>query len=51
MKETDIRARVPADLKKIFLETCKHHDLTGSQVIRKLMKEWIKKNAQAEMNL
>ena len=31
--------------KKIFEEVCASHDLTPSQVVRKLMRQWIIENA------
>lgn len=50
MEETVvINHRVPADLKRAFEQACKDNDQTASQVIRSLMREYVKKNAQGSL--
>jgi len=51
MREGIIRVRVEDDLKKAFSLACKNTDLTASQVLRKCMREYAKKHAQADMFL
>jgi antitoxin component of RelBE/YafQ-DinJ toxin-antitoxin module len=40
--------RMPADLKEAFAKATKAQDLTPSQVVRKLVKEWLAKQAQVQ---
>jgi len=49
MPEVVVRARLDEQLKKTFDNACKANDLTSSQVIRSLIREYIKKNGQKEM--
>ena len=44
-----INHRVPADLKRAFDEACKANDQTGSQVIRAMMREYVRANAQGDL--
>lgn len=44
-----ITHRVPADLKRAFEQACKANDQTASQVIRALMREYVRKNAQGSL--
>lgn len=49
MAEPVIRFRVDAQIKKSFEEACKSNDITASQVLRKFIKEYIKKNGQKNL--
>lgn len=44
-----ITVRIPADLKAAFDDACARADITGSQVIRKMMKEFVTANAQQDL--
>lgn len=44
-----IRARIDADLKQAFEDACKRNDQTASQVLRQLMREYVRKNAQGNL--
>lgn len=44
-----IRARIPGDLKSAFEEACARNDRTASQVLRDLMRDYVKKNAQGDL--
>lgn len=44
-----IRARIDADLKRAFEEACERNDQTASQVLRHLMREYVRKNAQGSL--
>lgn len=48
-KTVTINHRVPESLKLAFEAACKQNDQTGSQVIRALMREYVKKNAQGSL--
>lgn len=43
--------RVATELKKAFEETAKGNDRNGSQLLRDFMRDYIRKNAQAELKL
>jgi len=47
--ETKINLRLPSDLKKAFEEACERNDQKASQVVRALMREYLKKNAQGDL--
>lgn len=49
MSEEIIRARIDTDLKKAFDEACERNDLTSSQVLRSMIREYVAKNAQADL--
>lgn len=49
MEEKLMTLRVPADLKKAFDMACKQNDLSASQVLRTLMRDYAKKNAQGDL--
>lgn len=49
MGEEIIRARIDEDLKKAFDQACKKNDRTASQIIRDLIKEYVRKNAQGDL--
>ena len=44
-----INHRVPADLKRAFEDACKANDQTASQVIRAMMREYVRANAQGDL--
>lgn len=44
-----VNYRVPEDLKRAFESACKGNDQTASQVVRALMREYVKKNAQGSL--
>lgn len=44
-----IRARIEGDLKRAFEDACKRNDLTASQVLRQLMREYVQKHAQGQL--
>ena len=46
---TVMNIRVPADLKTAFEIACKGNDQTASQVIRALMRQYVKQNAQGDL--
>jgi len=46
-----IRTKCPADLKMAFENACKQEDLSASQVLRKLMRQYVKEHAQPELPL
>lgn len=41
--------RLPADLKKAFEEVCRQNDQTASQVLRAMIRRYIKENAQGDL--
>lgn len=43
-KSDGIRIRIEPDLKRRFLEVCSQKDIPAAQVIRSLMKKYIKDN-------
>lgn len=49
MADSTINLRLPGDLKRAFEDACKGNDQTASQVIRALMREYVKKHAQQEL--
>nr|CRY96486.1 hypothetical protein [uncultured prokaryote] len=51
MEQENITAtyRLPADLKRAFDDVCKSNDQTASQVIRAMMREYVKRNAQGKL--
>jgi len=52
MKESGLRIRVEQQLRHEFIETCKRHDLTASQVLRAFMRSYIEKNqSEEQLNL
>lgn len=48
-EKATINLRVPADLKRVFEDACTRNDQTASQVIRAMMREYVKKNAQGDL--
>jgi hypothetical protein len=44
-----INLRLPNDLKRAFEDACARNDQTASQVIRAMMREYVKKNAQGDL--
>jgi len=44
-----INHRVPADLKRAFEDACKANDQTASQVVRAMMREYVRANAQGDL--
>jgi hypothetical protein len=46
---TAISHRIPTDLKKAFDLACQSNDQTASQVIRALMRDYVKQNAQGDL--
>lgn len=48
-KTAVINHRVPEDLKKAFDAACKDNDQTASQVIRAMMREYVRRNAQGDL--
>jgi antitoxin component of RelBE/YafQ-DinJ toxin-antitoxin module len=44
-----IRTRIDADLKRAFEEACTRNDRTASQVLRDLIRDYVKKNAQGDL--
>lgn len=44
-----VNHRVPPELKKAFDAACRANDQTASQVIRALMRDYVKKNAQGSL--
>lgn len=53
MKKNDviIRALVPAELKTAFDAVCDQEDLSASQVLRAMMRDYVRKHAQPELAL
>lgn len=51
MKEETVTmtVRVPVGLKTSFDEVCKRNDVTGSQILRAAMRQYVKENAQADL--
>lgn len=49
MSEEIIRARLESSLKKSFEDACKANDRTASQVLRDLIRQYVKQNAQGEL--
>ncbi len=49
MTESVIRTRCEESLKKAFEQCCKANDQTASQVMRALMRDYVKKNGQKDM--
>jgi metal-responsive CopG/Arc/MetJ family transcriptional regulator len=49
MEETTLNLRLPADLKKSFDAACKANDQTSSQIIRAMIREYVKKKAQGDL--
>lgn len=49
MADSTLTLRLPADLKAAFEMACKQNDQNSSQVIRAMMREYIKKNAQGDL--
>lgn len=49
MTDEVIRARIGADLKTAFEEACKENDRTASQVMRDLIRQYIREHAQGDM--
>lgn len=49
-KETEqiFTTRMPTDLKEAFTKATKAQDLTPSQVVRKLVKEWLAKQPKVQ---
>lgn len=44
-----VNHRVPPELKRAFDAACRANDQTASQVIRALMRDYVKKNAQGSL--
>jgi hypothetical protein len=40
-KTAALRIRIEPDLHKMFLDTCKAHDIPASQVLREFMKQYV----------
>jgi hypothetical protein len=49
MSDSTLNLRLPADLKAAFDAACAANDQTASQVIRALMREYVKRNAQGDL--
>lgn len=41
--------RIPASLKKTFIACAQAQDMDAAQVVRRLMREYIQQNAQADL--
>jgi len=48
-EESVIRARIDADLKSAFESACKANDRTTSQILRDMIKAYVRENAQPEL--
>ena len=51
MTEDTIRARVDANLKKMFEAACKENDRTASQVLRDFMKSYVAQHGNKQGSL
>ncbi len=53
MKETEgiIKSVVPLDLKAAFEAACARNDQSVAQVIRAMMRDYVRKNAQPDLPL
>ena len=49
-KETTLTVRIDEALKKAFLEVCADDDLTGSQMIRRYMRDMVEKRQALKTN-
>lgn len=49
MQDATMTIRVPQQLRDAFLTTAKQQGLTGSLVLRKLMQDYLQKNAQIDI--
>lgn len=49
MEQTTMNFRLPEELKKAFDDACKGNDQTAAQVLRAMMREYVKKNAQGSL--
>ena len=49
MTNATLNLRLPADLKAAFDAACAANDQTASQVIRAMMREYVKRNAQGDL--
>ena len=47
--ETQLRVRLPEPLHRSFLAICRAQDQSASQVIRAYIREYVRKNAQADL--
>ena len=48
-RDDTIKFRVEASLKRQFDETCRGQDQTASQVLRSLIRDYIRKHSQPEL--
>ena len=48
-KETGFTLRIDQALKDAFVSTAKSQDRTASQVLRDFMRDYVKKNGQADL--
>ena len=46
---TSLNLRLPSELKKAFEDACERNDLSASQVIRAMMREYVRQNAQGDL--
>jgi hypothetical protein len=50
MKDSGLRLRVDNQLKQDFLDLCKSRDETAAQVLRKYMRDYLKKHNYKQEN-
>lgn len=48
-KDTRYEIRLPDSLKKAFIEAAKRQDRDGAQLLRDFMRDYVRKNAQANL--
>ena len=48
-KESGLTIRIDQELKAAFVATAKSQDRTASQVLRDFMRDYVKKNGQADL--
>lgn len=49
MSDATLQFRLPADLLRAFHEACAANDQTASQVLRAMMRDYVKANAQGDL--
>ena len=49
MADSVMQIRLPADLLKAFQGACDTNDQTASQVVRAMMREYVRANAQGDL--
>lgn len=49
MTDSLFQLRLPIELQKAFKEACAANDQTASQVVRAMMRDYVKANAQGDL--